>query len=115
MHDVVLAPVRQTLVRGVVTTGSVARAVTADSCCVQAAVAAMSRASTVTAARQAADARQACEVGMVNAPASPSAASRSLARRRDERTRQGRPWLPGPARRAGPRLAARAVTLARTP
>jgi len=38
MHDVVLAPVRETLVRGVVTTGSVARAVTADSCCVQAAV-----------------------------------------------------------------------------
>jgi hypothetical protein len=52
---------------------------------------------------------------MVDAPASPSAASRSLARRRNECTRQGRLWLPGPARRAGPRVAAQAVTLARTP
>jgi hypothetical protein len=52
---------------------------------------------------------------MVDAPASSSAASRSLARRRNECTRQGRLWLPGPARRAGPRLAAQAVTLARTP
>jgi hypothetical protein len=52
---------------------------------------------------------------MADAPASPSAASRSLARRRNECTRQGRLWLPGPARRAGPRVAAQAVTLARTP
>jgi hypothetical protein len=52
---------------------------------------------------------------MVDAPASPSAASRSLARCRNECTRQGRLWLPGPARRAGPRVAAQAVTLARTP
>jgi hypothetical protein len=52
---------------------------------------------------------------MVDAPASPSAASRSLARRRNVCTRQGRLWLPGPARRAGPRVAAQAVTLARAP
>ena len=52
---------------------------------------------------------------MVDVPASPSAASRSLARRRNECTRRGRLWLPGPARRAGPRVAAQAVTLARTP
>jgi hypothetical protein len=52
---------------------------------------------------------------MADAPASPSAASRSLARRRNECTRQGRLWLPGPARRTGPRVAAQAVTLARTP
>jgi hypothetical protein len=100
MRDVVPSPVPEALVRGVVTTGISGPAS-------KRAVAAMSGASTATAApgRRPMRARRARQ-GSRSPGIALGRRAAPLATRRNERTRQVRPWSPGPALRAGPRLAA---------